>query len=71
MAILDIRDQVAATRDLVGCLYLACQHVQIEDERAALSTVSHAVREKLREIDAALERLIGGDTDGAWTRGGI
>ena len=51
MALPDIRDQVAATKDLVGCLYLACQHVQIEDERAALSAVSHAVREKLREID--------------------
>ncbi len=60
MALLNIRDQVAATRDLVGCLYLACQHVQIEDERAALSSVSHTVREKLREIDEALDELISG-----------
>ena len=70
MALLDIRDQVAATKDLVGCLYLACQHVQIEDERAALSAVSHAVRENLRRIDEALEELIGGGADAGWRADG-
>ena len=66
MALLDIRDQVAATKDLVGCRYLACQHVQIEDERAALSAVSHAVRERLREIDDALADLIGSASAATW-----
>ena len=63
MGLLDIRDQVAAARDLVGCLYLACQHMPIEDDRAALSAVTHTARERLREIGEALEEMIGGSAD--------
>ena len=59
MALLDIRDELAAAKDLVGCLYLACQGVQSEDERRALSAVSYAMREKLVAIDEAIRDLIG------------
>ena len=66
MALLDIRDELAAARDLVGCLYLACQGIQ-GDERRALSAVSYAIREKLEAIDAALQDVIGSpDLDSAW-----
>ena len=59
MGLLDIRDELAEARDFVACLYLACRQVQGGEEREALCTVSHAVREKLRDIDAALAALIG------------
>ena len=61
MGLLDIRDELAAARDFVGCLYLACRQLQAPDERAALCTVSYAVREKLQAIDAAIAALIGGE----------
>lgn len=67
MALLDIRDEFAAARDLVGCLYLACQGIQ-GDERRALSAVSYAIREKLETLYAALQDVIGSpDLKGAWT----
>ena len=59
MAILRIRDDLAEVRDLVGCLYLACRNVEAGDERAALTAVSHTVRERLTAIDEALQNLIG------------
>lgn len=59
MGLLDIRDELAATKDLVGCLYLACRGIQSDDERRALSSVSHALREKLEAIDEALQDVIG------------
>ena len=68
MGLLDIRDRVAATRDLVGCLYLACQQVPMEDDRAALSAVSHAARERLREIGEAIDDLIS-RSDPGWRMG--
>ena len=61
MGLLHIRDELATARDFLGCLYLACQNVEIPHERAALCAVSYAVREKLQAIDAALVELIGGD----------
>ena len=68
MALLDIRDELAAARDLVGCLYLACQGIQ-GDERRALSAVSYAFREKLEAIDAALQDVIGNpDLAPTWTK---
>ena len=67
MGLLDIRDELAATKDLVGCLYLACRGMHSEDERKALSTVSHALREKLEAIDEALQNVIGSPAlEGAW-----
>ncbi len=69
MALLDIRDELAAAKDLVGCLYLACRGMQSDDERRALSTVSHAIRERLEVIDAALQDVIGGpDLDPTWMK---
>lgn len=67
MGLLDIRDELAEAKDLVGSLYLACRGMQSDDERRALSSVSHAIREKLEAIDAALQDVIGGpDLDPTW-----
>ncbi len=36
MGLLDIRDELAAARDFVGCLYLACQQLQAIDAAIAM-----------------------------------
>ena len=61
MGLLDIRDELAAARDFVGCLYLACQHLQAREERSALCAVTYDVRKKLQAIDVAIAELIGGE----------
>ncbi len=60
MGLLEIRDELAAARDFIGCVYIACQNVQEDSERAALCAVSYAAREKLRAVDAAIGALIFG-----------
>ena len=65
MGLLDVRDRSRRP----GIWSDACtwpEHVPIETDRAALSTVSHAAREKLREIGEAIEELIGAGIDAGW-----
>ena len=60
LSLLDVCDEVNVVKHYVGCVYLACQHIQ-GGERADLCAVADAAREKLMAIEAALQRLVEGD----------
>lgn len=58
-SLLDIRDELAAAKNLAAALYLACDARSMpSDQRAALCEVSHLVRERLEAIVAALDQIL-------------
>lgn len=59
MGLLDIRDELATINDFITCITLACRGLENDTERAAMSAVCSAIREKTQRIDVAVGELIG------------
>lgn len=58
-SLLDIRDELAAAKNLAAALKMACDARSMPgDQRAALCEASNIVCERLATIVAALDRLL-------------
>ena len=58
-SLLDIRDALAAAKNLAAALYMACDARSMPSSpRAALCEASNLVRERLEAIIIVLDRLI-------------
>ena len=61
MTLLDLRDELAATRNLAAALHMACDARSMPgDQRAALCELGDSVRVRLAAIIAALDQIIAG-----------
>ena len=59
MTLLDIRDELAAAKNLAAALAMACDARSMPaDQRAALCEASNLVRERLEALIVALDKLI-------------
>ena len=58
-SLLDVRDGLAASRNLAAALYMACDARSMPvEQRAALCEASNTLRERLEVLVAALDRVL-------------
>ena len=63
-SLLDIRDELAAAKNLAAALHMACDARSMPGgQRAALCEASNVVRERLETIVAALDQILAGRTE--------
>ena len=58
-SLLDIRDELAAAKNLAAALYMACDARSMPaEQRAALCEASNTLRERLEVLVGALDRVL-------------
>ena len=64
MTLLDVRDELAAARNLAAALYMACDARSMPAEpRTALCAASDLVRERLEVLVVAVDQLLAQGSD--------